>query len=147
MADKVYTRGVHLILSGDLDWTTNTVKVLLVSASYTYAATHNFVSDVSAYELSGTNYASGFSGSGRKTLASKTATENDGSTRAELDCADLTWSSINAGTIGGLVVYLNGTSDADSALIAFLDPTDVVTNGGDVVFTIATAGLITAASA
>ena len=52
--------------------------------------------------------------------------------RVEFDAADLVWTGLNAGTLGGAVLLKEITNDAASRLIAFNDPTNLVTNGGDV---------------
>jgi hypothetical protein len=126
-----YNRGKTQVLNGGVDLLTDTIKVMLVNASASFNADHNFVSEVNTNELSGTGYAGGFAGSGRKTLASKTVTEDDTNDRAEFDAADVTWTAINAGTASAAVLIKEGTADTDSVLIAYLDFTDVVTNGGD----------------
>lgn len=126
-----------MIADNTLNLLSDTIKVMLVDASYTGNRDDDFVDDGSAndpqsHELSGTGYTGGFAGSGRKTLASKTITEVDASDRAEFTAANVTWTAINAGTIGGLVLIKEITNDAASLVIAFLDPSDLVTNGGDV---------------
>jgi hypothetical protein len=134
MASAVYNKGKYALVSGDVDWLTTTIKVMLVDDTYTFSATHNFVSDVSADELSGTGYVAGFGNSGRKTLGSKTVTEDDANNRAELDAGDLTWTGLDAGTVGGAIVIVEITNDAASLLLAFLDSTDTASNGGDFTF-------------
>lgn len=124
----------------DRDATAADLRLLLVNtppASAGAAADLNFVADVSANELSGTGYA-------RKTLATKTITEDDTNDRAVFDCDDPSvYTALNAGTIAGAWVFRQVTNDADSALWMFLDCTDLVTNGGDVTVTINSAGLST----
>lgn len=132
MASKFYGQGMLGIMDGTIDLLTDTIKVILVNSSYTYDADHDFADDVSANELSGTGYTGGFNGSGRKTLASKTVTNDTANDRVEFDAADLTWTGINAGTIGGAVLVKETTNDAASRIIAFLDPINLATNGGDV---------------
>ena len=132
MASKWYGKGLLKVADRTIDFANDTIKAILVNASYTYNADHDFANDVSSNELSGTGYTGGFGGSGRKTLASKTILEDAANDRIEYDFADITWTALNAGTIGGIVLVKEGTNDADSAIIAFLDPSDLVTNGGDV---------------
>src|SRR5262245_16592897 len=90
------------------------IKVLLVTPSYTFSRAHNTVSDVVANEVSGTNYTGGFGGSGRKTAASRVVSEDDTNNRAEFSCAAFTWSQINVGAVGGMYLFKEGTTDADS---------------------------------
>lgn len=133
MASDVYNKGKYEILSGGVDLLTDTIKVMLVDSTYTYADTHNFISDVVADEVSGTGYTGGYGGAGRKTLSNKQVTEDDTNNRAEFDdTADLTWSSVSIGTVGGAILVEERTSDSDSPVVAFLDfSPDAVTNGGD----------------
>lgn len=131
MASSWYPLGKVKVLNGDTDLLTDNIKALLVSDAYAYNAAHEFVADVVASELAGTGYAGGFGGAGRKALAGK-AVALVGAL-ASFDADDLTWAGLDAGTVGGIIVFREATSDADSPLIAFLDPADLVSNGGNVV--------------
>ena len=126
-----YNKGKFSVMNGSVALLTDTIKVMLVNSSASFNADHNFVSDISANELSGTGYVGGFNGSGRKTLAGKTITEDDANDRAEFDANDVSWLAISAGTAAAAVLIKEVTSDADSLLIAYLDFSDLVTNGGD----------------
>ncbi len=133
----IYNRAKKQWLAGELDLDGQTIKAMLVNASYSYNPDHNLVSQVSANEVSGTGYTGGFAGSGRKTLTSVVVAQDDTNDRGYLDAADLTWSAINVGQVGGLILYRHNTSDSDSVLIAFIDTGasfPITTNGGDLVF-------------
>jgi hypothetical protein len=142
MASKWYGTGLLAMVNGTIAFTSDTIKAILVSDSYTYDADHDFANDVSSTELNGTGYTGGFNGSGRKTLASKTITNDTTNDRVEYDFADITWTALNAGTIGGVVLVKEVTNDAASPIIAFLDPTNLVTNGGDVTLVINAEGAL-----
>lgn len=142
MASKWYGQGLLKVLDRTIDFAGDTIKVMLVDATYTYSATHEFASDVNSHELSGTGYTGGFAGAGRKTTASKTITNNTGSTRVEYDFADIVWTGLSAGTIGGMIILKETTNDAASRIIGFLDPTDLVTNGGDVTLVVNSGGAL-----
>lgn len=144
MASIVYTNAVRLLLSGGLNLTSDTLKVMLVDSGYTPDKDHDFVSSASGDELSGTGYTAGFNGAGRKTLASKTFTANDTGDFAYFDAADSTWSAINAGTINRAIVIKEVTDDTDSILIACLDSTSfpLATNGGDITLSWNASGLV-----
>lgn len=132
MASGWYNSGKRDIFDGTIDLVNDTIKVMLVSASYTPNADHDFVDDVNATELSGTGYTGGFGGSGRKTLASKAFSTDTTNDRAEFTFANVLWSAINAGTAAYAIVMKEITNDAASRLIFYLDLNpDVVTNGGD----------------
>ena len=107
-----------------LDLVGETLKVMLVQSTYTPDRDHQFVDAITggtSKELSGTGYVAGFAGSGRKTLASKALAKDDSNDLAKLSAADLTWTAINAGTIRYAVVIREGTTDADSLIIAVID--------------------------
>lgn len=95
----------------------------------------NAVSEASGIEATGTGYTAGFGGSGRKTLASKTSTEDDTNKRAKLDAADLQWASINLGAtkVTGFAFLKEITNDAGSLLIGYCDEGGfpITTNGGN----------------
>jgi hypothetical protein len=89
--------------------------------------------DPASHEIAVTGYTAGFSGTGRKTLASKTITTDNTNNRASFDAADITWTALAAGaTIGSVALYMRGSADTDSRLIAHFDVTDTPTNGGDI---------------
>ena len=140
MPSHWYTRGLFEALKGNLALDGGaTFKIALVDTTYVSNRDHKFMSDVTG-ELNGTGYTPGFAGSGRKTLTGRTVTQVDASDRVEADAADVPWTGINAGTVGGAVIYKEGTSDADSPLVVFLDITDITTNGGSFTFQFATNG-------
>lgn len=100
----------------------------------------NFVSQVTADELTGTGYS-------RITLANETALENDTTDVGALDADDPSAQTLasNNGTIAGGWVYRQVTNDADSILLVWLDTTDLACNGGNVQVQFAAAGLLTIA--
>jgi hypothetical protein len=136
MASGWDNSGKRDIFDGTIDLVNDTIKVLLVNASYTPNADHDFADDVTANELSGTGYTGGFNGSGRKTLASKAFSTDTTNDRAEFTFAAVTWTAINAGTAAYAILVKEITNDAATRLIAYLDLNpDVVTNGGDFTMT------------
>lgn len=149
MASAWTNKGLHEIASGATDWLTDTIKLLLVDEAYAFdGAAHEFVADVSASELSGTGYAGGFAGAGRRTLAGKAVNRDDANNRVAFDADDPSaWTGLDAGTVGGVIIYRNGTSDADSPILGFLDPADLVTNGGNVTLTFDATGILRIARA
>jgi hypothetical protein len=145
MASAWYNKGKYQVLSGGVDLNSDTIKVILVTTSYTFDVDHNFISDVSSNELSVSGYTGGFSGSGRKTLSGKSFTEDDSSNLAYFDATDLVWSALGTGaTIGGAILVKEVTNDGDSPLIAYMDLTDTATNGGDITVSWNASGLLRA---
>lgn len=136
MASITTNKGRTLIAKGPansgIDYLADTIKVILLGSGYTPSKDHNFISDLGANELSGTGYTGGFGGSGRKTLASKTITQDDANDLAVMDAADVTYTAINAGTAAYAAIAKEITSDAASPVIGIVDISpDIVTNGGD----------------
>jgi hypothetical protein len=133
MASFLYNRGKKEILDGTIDLVNDTLKAMLVTSSYSANPDDDFASAPAAAELSGTGYASGFAGAGRKTLASKSITEDDTNNRAEFTAANLQWTGIDAGTAAAVVLYKHLTNDGASVLIAYIDTGGFpkTTNGGD----------------
>lgn len=150
MASGAYTSGIEQWLDDVIDYTNDTIKVMLVSTAtpYTYNVDHDFVSmgganDPDDAETNVTGYTRGFAGAGRKTLASKATTVNDTNNRVEVDCADVVWTALGAGeTLEAAIVIKEVTNDAASPLFCYLDPTNIATNGSDVTLTIATNGFL-----
>lgn len=132
MASTWYNRGIYRIGNGSTLWTSSTIKALLVGSGFSFDKDNDFVSEITELP-NGTNYTGAYNGSGRKTLTTPTVNLDDTNDRIWFDADDITWSAISAGTIYGLVIFHEITSDALSPLIGFLDPTDLVTNGGDVI--------------
>ena len=136
----VYNLAKKLMVDGTIDLLNDDIKFMLVGSTYSADDAHDYVNP-SAYqtELSGTGYAGGYAGSGRKTLASKSIVEDDTNNRAEFTAAPVTWTSIDAGTAAGVIMIREraATGDTMSELIAFIDSGGfpVTTNGGDLTFT------------
>lgn len=134
MASGWFSQGVLSCINGTIDLDTSTIKVMLVTSSYTYDPDHQAVNTISANEISATNYTGGYGGGGRKT-ASVTLQKSDANNRVEIAIADLTWTSLggvsNATPSGAVVIYETGGNDTSSTPIAFLDFSDTPTNGGN----------------
>jgi hypothetical protein len=114
----------------------DTIKIMLLRSTYTVNPDHKFVADIVSHEATATNYTGGFSGAGRKTLASKTMTADDTNNRAVYDAADPSaWTALGGATNNTLryaAIVKEITNDAASQVIAILDfGADFNTNGGD----------------
>lgn len=139
MADFVYNYGGMYLWDGSYDILTEAaLKAALVTSSYTEDRDDQYADSWNSNELSGTGYTSGFGNSGRQALASKTITIDLSNDRSDFDAADITWTSIDAGTAASLVLLIEDTSDAASPNISHHD-FSVTTNGGDVTAQIADA--------
>jgi hypothetical protein len=99
MANAIYNSFKKDIMSGAIDLDTDTIKVMLVTSSYTpNIDTHDFMDDVTN-EVSGTGYTAGGA-----ELASKTVTVDTTDDEGVFDAADLTWSTSTI-TARGAVLY------------------------------------------
>ena len=108
------------LLNGTIDLDTDTIKCALVSSAYTPDATHDEWADVSANEITGTNYVAG------GVALTGQAVTLDGAV-AKFDADDAAWPGLTA-TFRRAVIYAAVTrNDKTNPLIAhvLLDSTDV----------------------
>ena len=127
----IYSTGLLALANGTVSWLNSPIKALVVDNGYTFDKSDEFVSDVTGDEVTndtGTGYE-------RKTLTAKTVTL--ASDVVTYDADDLIYTAVETNeTWDALIVYAEGTSDANSLLLAYLDIDDLVTNGSDVTVTI-----------
>lgn len=117
MPSKLYGQFLAKSLNKEVDWDSDTIKVALLSSSYTpNQDTHDYYDDVSAYEVTGTGYTTGGS-----TLASKTITYDGTNNVIVLDAADVTWSSSTITARYAVVYDDSGASASTKALIGYVD--------------------------
>lgn len=140
VAAKVYAKAQKALANKEIDFDTDTVKVMLCTSSYTpNQGTHDYKDDVTN-EVSGTGYTSGGA-----TLASKTA--NVSGNVLTLDAADVTWSTSTI-TARYAVVYIDTGSASTSPLLAYVDfGSDVTSSGGNFTITWDATGIVTATAA
>ena len=128
MANALFNPGREGFLAGEIDWDTAVIKVALVR-SYTFAASHKFVSDVTG--------AGGVLHVTSAALTSKTVTNGTA------DAADVTFTGVASNASGhSLLVFqasavTGGADVAASAqrVIAYIDTgtnLPITPNGGDV---------------
>ena len=148
-ASWVYNTAAGDMWQDVIDLLNDTIKMGLSTSTHVPNRDDDFLdiagtTDFTAGELTGTGYTAGFGGAGRKTLASKTITVDKTNDRAEFDCADVTWTAINAGTAAQATVLKEITNDAASKTISNIDTGGfpVVTNGGDLTLAVNAEGLI-----
>ncbi|WP_151803698.1 hypothetical protein [Acinetobacter bereziniae] len=124
MANTLFDKARQRFLEGQINWLTDTVKVLLVSTTaYTVnASTHEFLSDIS--------------GSAR--IAGPVTLTGKSTAGGAADGADVTFTAVTGGAIGAIVIYIDSGSEATSPLIAYLDTATglpITPNGGDIIVT------------
>lgn len=111
---------------GSARFQANTIKVALLTASYTPDADHNGYAAISPYELgtSGTNYTAG-----GNTLANKTSVVDDTNDLAYDGADDVEFSSLDNGSVRYAAVY----DSTANILLRLIDFTTTRTlNGSDI---------------
>ena len=120
MANALYPKFKELLLGGDIDLATDTIKAVLVdTATYTYSAAHDFLDDIPSGERVATSGA----------LASKTITNG------VFDAADVTFTSVTGDQAEAIVLYKDTGAEGTSPLICYIDTgtnLPVTPNGGDI---------------
>ena len=140
MASVLYNAWKKYQLNGAVDLDTDTIKVLLVTASYTPDQdAHAFRSDVTNEVANGNGYVTGGAA-----LANKAVTQDNTGNTGVFDADDLTWSASTI-TARGAVLYKSrgGASSADE-LIAYVDfGSDKTSSSGNFTIQWASGGIIT----
>lgn len=115
MADVIYNNAKKFLIDGTIDLDTDTIKVALVTSSYTVDIdTHDYFDDITN-EVSGTGYTAGGA-----TLASKTLTVDTTNDRCKFDAADVSWDPSTI-TARAAILYKSTGTASTSPLIAYFD--------------------------
>ena len=123
-------------MCGAGSWTDNTIKLALVTSSYSFSAAHTLWGDASASEVAtGDGYTTG----GLTLTTSKSDTA--------LDAVDLTFSALTK-TFRGAVVYISGTVESLVNPVLFYilfddTPGDIVIQGNDFIISWNASGIAT----
>jgi hypothetical protein len=127
---KAYLNLASAIFNKEVDFDSDTVKVALLSSSYTPNQTsHGYFSDVSAYEVSGTGYTAG-----GQALASKTVTKDTTNKVVVFDAADTTWANSTITARYAVLYDDSGATASTKALIGYIDlVSDQASNNGNFV--------------
>lgn len=121
-------------MNGGIDLDTDTVKVALVTSTYSpNIDTHDNFDDITN-EVSGTGYSAGGA-----TLGSVTVTADTTNDRGVFDAADTSWSTATI-TARGAVIYKSTGTASTSKLICYVD------FGSDIVSTASTFSIVWNAS-
>ncbi|KPG13745.1 hypothetical protein [Mycobacteroides immunogenum] len=119
MANALYDKGREAFLNGGINWTSDTIKVLLVTSAYTpNLATHQYRSDISS-----------------GVTATSAALTGKGSTAGVANAAGVTYSAVTGSVSNALVIFKDTGTASTSPLIAYIDTATgipVTPNGGDV---------------
>jgi len=123
MANAIYNKAKEAMLSGTLNFTADTLKIVLITDAYVFSQAHQYYSDIGANHI-GTD----------QTLVSKTVTSG------VFDAGDVVFAAVTAGSdINAVAIYKDTGVAGSSPLICYLDTVasglPVTSNGGDITVT------------
>lgn len=124
MANAIYPKYKEAIIQSSSNSSlTGTVKVALVdTGTYTYSASHQFLSDLS-----------GVVGTAQTIGATKSYTDG------VFDGGDVTYTAVTGNSVEALVIYIDTGTAGTSRLVAYIDTgvtgLPVTPNGGDITVT------------
>ena len=126
MASIVYNSYKKEVLDAGIDHVNDTIKVMLVTSSYTPDQdAHDFKDDITN-EVSGTGYTAG-----GNTLANPTVTVDNVNNKAKFNADNTTWASATI-TARGAVIYKDTGNAATSPLLCYIDfTTDQSSSNGN----------------
>ena len=124
MANTLYDSARQRFLEAQINWMTDTVKVILVdTGAYTpQTSIHQYLADIPISARI----------AGPVTLTSKATTGG------AADAADCTFTSVSGTSIEAIVIYIDTGTEATSPLIAYIDTATglpITPNGGDIIVT------------
>lgn len=125
MANALYDSARAHFLEGTIDWTDDTIKCVLVDATYVYASTDSTMNDIAGGKI--------VSGPTHQILTGKS------STGGAADAADVTFPAVSGAQVKGIVVYKYvDETMSNNPLIAYIDQATglpITPNGGDIIVT------------
>lgn len=137
---KWYGLGLQAFMNKEIDWNSDTIKLMLCSSSYTpNQDTHDYKDDVTN-EVTGTNWAAG-----GVTLANCSLTYTGATNVLKLDADDVSVSTVTL-TGAQVVVIYDATpgTDATRPLIGYAVLDSAISpNAGPLAITFDTAGILT----
>lgn len=124
MANTLYDFARQRFLEAQINWMTDTVKVILVdTGAYTpQTSVHQYLSDIPTSARI----------AGPVTLTAKATTGG------AADAADCTFPTVSGASIEAIVIYADTGTESTSPLIAYIDTATglpITPNGGDIIVT------------
>ena len=124
MANTLYDAARQRFLEAQINWMTDTVKVILVNTgAYTpQTSIHQYLADIPVSARI----------AGPVTLTAKATTGG------AADAADVTFTSVSGTSIEAIIIYIDTGTEATSPLIAYIDTATglpITPNGGDIIVT------------
>ena len=100
---NLYSSAREAFLTGNLSWTSNTVKAVLVNG-YTYSDAHAYLSDL-----------------GAAAVATSPALTSKTSSGGVADAADVTFPAVTGNSVEAIVLFADTGTASTSRLIAYVD--------------------------
>ena len=124
MANTLYDYARQRFLEAQINWMTDTIKVILVdTGAYTaQTSVHQYLSDIPT--------------SAR--IAGPVPLTAKSTTGGAADAADITFTSVSGTSIEAIIIYVDTGTESTSPLIAFIDTATglpITPNGGDIIVT------------
>lgn len=123
MANTLYDKARQRFLQGEINWLTDTIKVLMIDKdAQAFVTSHEFLSDIATSARITTPV----------TLTGKATTGG------AADAADVTFSAVSGPSIEALILYKDTGTEATSPLLAWIDTATglpITPNGGDIIVT------------
>lgn len=137
---KFYGSAFLAAFNKEIDFNTDTIKVMLLGAGYTPDQdVHNYLDDVVANEVTGTGYTAGGA-----TLANATLTYTGATNVFKLDGDDVSWAASTISARYAVIYDSTPATNATRPLIAYVDfETLVSSTGGAFTITWDAAGIAT----
>ena len=122
MASIIYNSALSDAVTGNIDFDTDSFKVMLVTSSYTPNKDTNTKRSDVTNEVTGTGYTTGGDSS------AATVTTDNANDRIDIAFAGVSWASSTITAAGGVIYKTTGSASTDN-LVAYLD------FGGDITST------------
>lgn len=137
MANVLYNSAKRDVMNGAIDLDTDSMKIMLVTSSYTADQdAHTKRSDITN-EVSGTGYSSGGSA-----LANKTVTADNTNNRGVFDADDISWSTATITARGAVIYKARGGASSADELLGYIDfGADKTSTAGTFTVTFDSAGI------
>ena len=130
MASFAFNKGrTQLQSEGGVLWGTNTIKAMLLGAGYVADPDQDDMSTAAAAELSISGYTAGFGSASRRTLGSRSITQDNTANRTHYFCSDPAAWTLVLGHTPRMILYKHDTNDATSIPLIFYDLA-IPTTGG-----------------
>lgn len=120
MANLIYDSAREAFLNGDIDWTNDDIRVILLSSGYTFSSAHDFLNDVAG---------------GAVRVATSAAITGKSSAAGVADAANTLFTAVSGSQITQFLIYQHTGVESTSRLIAYFDSATnlpITPNGGDI---------------